>query len=407
MGATATLSTETLRVEPGGEARCAVRVRNNGTVVDEFRFTVLGDAAGWAAVEPGALSLMPGTDGTAEVRFRPPRSSETKAGPVPFGLRVASKEDPAGSVVEEGTLEVGRFADVFAELVPRTSRGRRSARHELALDNRGNIPCHATLSGADADNQLLFAFDPPSFTADPNTAFFGHVRVTPKKRFLRGSPKTHVFEITVRPDDALPITADGSFHQEALIPRWAPKALLAAGALALAWLVFLRPTVKSAARQAVEKPLATQEAKVDQLAAVVTPAAGAAGGAASSGASAASGGLAALGDPFDRRLSADAKPGATDTQSYEVGTGQTFSLSDIVLQNPLGVTGTLEIRRDDAVILRENLANFRDLDYHFVSSIVFTEGQKLVLFVQCGSTAGGSDCTPASYFAGFLKKSAT
>ncbi len=375
MGATATLSNETLGVEPGGEALCAVKVRNNGSVVDEFRFTVLGDAAGWAAIEPAALSLMPGTEGVAEVRFRPPRSSQTKAGAVPFGLRVASKEDPTGSVVEEGTLEVGRFADVFAELVPRTSRGRRSARHELALDNRGNVLCNAEVSGADADNALTFTFDPPSFTADPNTASFGHVRVTPKKKFLRGSPKTHVFKITVRPSDALPFTADGSFHQEALIPRWTPKALLALAALAVAWLVFLRPTVKSAARQAVQKPLATQEAKVNQLAAAVAPAVAAAGVTPTAATPAAPTGLTALGDPFDRTLTVDAKPDATDTQSYAVGTGQTFSLSDIVLQNPLGVTGTLEIRRDDGVILRENLANFRDLDYHFVSSIVFTEGQ--------------------------------
>ena len=410
MGATATLSNEMLGVEPGGEALCAVKVRNTGSVVDEFRFTVLGDAAGWAAVEPTALSLMPGTEGVAEVRFRPPRSSQTKAGAVPFGLRVASKEDPAGSVVEEGTLEVGHFADVFAELVPRTSRGRRSARHELALDNRGNVLCNAEVSAADADNALTFAFDPPSFTADPNTASFGHVRVTPKKKFLRGSPKTHLFKITVRPENALPITADGSFHQEALIPRWTPKALLALVALALAWFLLLRPTVRSAARQAVQKPLATQAAKVNQLAAAVGPAAAAAaaGGAPVPAVTpAAPSGLAALGDPFDRSLAADAKPDATDTKSYTVGSGQTFSLSDIVLQNPLGVTGSMELRRDDAVILRENLANFRDLDYHFVSSIVFTAGQKLVLFVQCGSTVGGPDCTPAAYVDGFLKKSPT
>jgi hypothetical protein len=407
MGAIATLQNETLGVEPGGEVLCAVKVRNNGKVVDEFRFTVLGDAAGWAAVEPTALSLMPGSEGVAEVRFKPPRSSDTKAGSVPFGLRVASKEDPAGSVVEEGTLEVGRFADVFAELVPRTSRGRGSARHELAFDNRGNILCNAEVSAADADNQLLFEFEPPAVSADPNTAVFGKVRVKPKKKFLKGPPKTHLFKVTVRPDGALPITADGTYHQEALIPKWTNKALLAVALLALAWFMLLRPTVKSAARQAVEKPLAKQEAKVTQLAAAIAPAAAAAAAAGQiPAAPAAATGLAALGDPFDRRLAVNAKPDATDTQAYTVGKEQVFSLSDIVLQNPLGVVGTLEIRRDDAVLLHENLANFRDLDYHFVSSVVFTEGQKLVLFVQCGSPAGGPDCTPSAYVAGFLKKTA-
>ena len=46
---------------------------------------------------------------------------------VPFGLRAASREDPDGSTVEEGTVEVTPFTDTFAEIIPRTARGRISA----------------------------------------------------------------------------------------------------------------------------------------------------------------------------------------------------------------------------------------------------------------------------------------
>ena len=51
------------------------------------------------------------------VRFAPPRSADVVAGQVPFGVRVFSSEDPSGSVVEEGVIDVAPFVDVTAEMV--------------------------------------------------------------------------------------------------------------------------------------------------------------------------------------------------------------------------------------------------------------------------------------------------
>ncbi|MHB8893341.1 MAG: COG1470 family protein, partial [Candidatus Limnocylindrales bacterium] len=136
MGASVTLVTPAVAVEPGQSVSVEVRIRNTGTVVDEFVLDVLGDAAGWAAVEPGSVSLFPGAEGTAKAVFSPPRASGTPAGHVPFGLRARSREDPAGSAVEEGSVEVGAFQEPYAELVPRTSRGSSSGSHDLAVDNR-------------------------------------------------------------------------------------------------------------------------------------------------------------------------------------------------------------------------------------------------------------------------------
>ncbi|MGH9005969.1 MAG: hypothetical protein ACRDYV_22820, partial [Acidimicrobiia bacterium] len=93
-------------------------------------------------------------------------------------------------------------------------------------------------------------------------------------------------------------------------------------------------------------------------------------------------------------------PGQGKAETFVVEEGKVFSLTDIVLQNPAGDGGTLEFRRGDAVILRVNLANFRDLDYHFVSPLVFQENQELVMAVSCANTEG-LRCTPASSFTGF------
>ena len=145
MGASVTLVTAAVSVEPGQSVSVELRVRNTGAVVDEFIFDVLGDAAAWATVEPPSLSLFPGAEGNARAVFAPPRAASTPAGSIAFGLRARSKEDPAGSAVEEGTVVVGAFMDPHAELVPRTSRGSGSGSHDLAIDNRGNARLSAEI----------------------------------------------------------------------------------------------------------------------------------------------------------------------------------------------------------------------------------------------------------------------
>lgn len=423
MGATASLAPNTLSVEPGGMVTCEVKVRNTGSVVDQFTFTVLGDAAGWSSVEPATLSLFPGAEGSATVFFRPPRSADIPSASVPFAVRVASKEDPEGSVVEEGALEVGAFLDASAELVPRTSRGRRSATHDLAVDNRGNARLNAEVDASDPDGQLLFEVEPPSVVADPNTAFFGKVRVRPRKRFLRGPPKTHPFTVVLSPDGAAQLRADGAMLQEALLPKWLPKALLALLALAviaaILWATLLRPAIQSAARDAVEEPLREQAAQVaavkrqaDATAAQVANLSGGPVATPSPAPTDVGPGPAGPGVPFDSRLPRPAAPGRravvfdagqTREDFFEVPADRTLEVTDLVLQNPNGDSGALSIVRDQALLLEVRLDNFRDLDYHFVVPTVFTAGQRLVLRVRCDTPGQGSACTPAVYFAGLLR----
>ncbi len=267
MGASVTLVTPALQVEPGQEVSTEVRVRNTGTVVDEFALDVLGDAAGWAGAEPGSLSLFPGAEGTAKVVFRPPRAASTPAGLVPFGVRARSREDPAGSAVEEGSVTVGSFQEPFAELVPRTSRGSRGGGHDVAIDNRGNARLSAELEGTDADRVLRFDIKPPGVVVEPGMAGFAKIRVSPVKRFWRGQPKTRPFQLYVRPEGGAPISLDGTLLQESMLPPWFLKALLALIVLlvllVLAWLFLLKPSIETAASEAVASPLASLRADVN------------------------------------------------------------------------------------------------------------------------------------------------
>ncbi|MBA2569994.1 MAG: hypothetical protein H0V04_02305, partial [Chloroflexi bacterium] len=260
MGALANLETRMLTVAPGAEAGVEIRVRNNGTVVDQFTLDVLGDASSWATADPASLSLFPGAEERARITFRPPRSHQITAGPMPFGVRVASREDPQGSVVEEGVLQVEPFAETTAELAPRTSRGSRSAVHDLAVDNRGNTRINAEVTASDPDQVLDFDVRPPGLVIDPGTAAIANVRVRAKQSFLRGQPKTRSFSVLVGSVGQPPVAVDGTLLQEQILPGWLPRALAAALALAVLaivlWFMFLRPAIDSAATERAKDVLA-------------------------------------------------------------------------------------------------------------------------------------------------------
>src|SRR5256885_1915460 len=238
MAATATLASKAVTVTPGGEAVSEVRVRNSGTVVDQFTLEVLGDASAWAIVEPAVVPLFPGAETVARIKFKPPKSSSVPARAIPFAVRVKSREDARASLVEEGVVEVGPFNDTSAELIPRTAKGSSRARAQLALDNRGNV-----------------RITPPALTAEPGTASFATVRVSPRQRFLTGPPKISPYKVLVHQDGLPTITVDGAMQQEGLIPAWLLPALIGLAALLLVlvilWFVLLKPSISSAAKDAV------------------------------------------------------------------------------------------------------------------------------------------------------------
>ena len=414
MGALVTLSEKTIEVLPGAVATCTVTVKNTGTVVDQFTIDILGDPAAWTAAEPASLSLFPGAEGTTTAFFRPPRTAQTPTGELPFGVRARSREDPAGSAVEEGVLVVGAYQDTFAELVPRTSRGSRGATHELAVDNRGNSRLNATVTAGDQDQLLAFDVEPPGLVVDPGTAGFAKVRVKPRQRFWRGQPKTRAFKVAVQGEGGPPILLDGSMLQEALLPRWLIPALLAAIvaliALVVIWLMFLQPAIKSAATSALE------DAGITPL-----PTSGGGGGGAATGTPAITIAPAtpaptpaptpppgetptpsptpppppvAEGVPADGRLAFDG--------SYPNSTtfAKVFYLTDLVFANPSGKSGTMRLKRGSLDLVTLRLQNFRDLDFHYVTPIVVQPNDILSLVVKCD---GGGTCDPSVYYSGFSK----
>lgn len=91
-------------------------------------------------------------------------------------------------------------------------------------------------------------------------------------------------------------------------------------------------------------------------------------------------------------------PGKTSTITYKLNRDQTLDVSDVLLENPAGNNGTMNIQSGSSPLFEFALADFRDLDYHFVQPLVFTKAQPLEVVVSCAS--GSVKCTPALSLSG-------
>jgi hypothetical protein len=433
MGASASLERAEVAVAPGSEATVALRVRNNGSVVDQFTFEPVGPGALWIEVEPPTVSLFPGAEETVTVRFAPPRVPDIPPGPTPFGVKVLSREDPPGSVVEEGMVDVARFDQRSVELHPVLQRGKRRGTYELAVDNRGNAPIEVTLAGADPENVCRYDFAAPALIVEPGAAAIDKLRVVPARTFWRGTPKTHQFQVIVTEEGREPELLQGTFLQEAMLPPWILKAVLAVLAIALVlfilWQTLFKPRIESTARDAVAAPVSSLQEQVNEL---TTTTAGGDEPATTAGEDGGDGGdgdgsggtepgggdgdgdgegdggggdgefATTFGDPIDFVLGSGS-PTPPGSQTFQQDFTGDFAMTDLVLQNPGGDVGTVQVTRGGTVLLDSSLNDFRTLDLHFVAPYMFGPDRPFQLVVNCVTPTNGANCPVTATFSGFIK----
>jgi hypothetical protein len=248
-----TVDSDSVSVEPGGQASITVRVRNVSSIVEGFRIDVLGEASPWARVLPDHLEVLPQGEGIATVLFSPPSGVAARAGAVPFGVRATSQINANASAVAEGDLAVGGVALSQAKITPVTSKGRFSAKHRVEFSNWGNTPVRLRLEASDPDNALGFLVAPEILDLPLGTSGHAKVKVRARKPQFRGVPLRRTFRVVGRPllpgqfepapgpapqpygyDPNTP-AVDGAFEQKPILGRGlvplAIVAVMAAGAI--------------------------------------------------------------------------------------------------------------------------------------------------------------------------------
>ncbi|MDT8913120.1 hypothetical protein [Amycolatopsis sp. PS_44_ISF1] len=413
MAVSATLRTTEIQVAPGAAARCHVLVRNTSAVVDQFGFEVRGDAGEWTRIKPERANLMPQQEVGVELTFVPPRAPDVPAGEHPFALVVSSREDPAGSVVQEGTVTVGPFTEHEADIVPVTSSGRRAGRHTLAVDNLGNHPHAVTVSAADPDAKLTFRVRPAHPVLEPGDAHFVRVVARPEKYFWRGKNRRLPFVVRLHPPDAEPIELQAVFEQSPLIPRrlfWLFPLLFALLLiLVLIATTLLRqrpvsvagpsPTVASAASATSAPPSTTTSSSAppsSSSSATPPPSSTAGPGDQAAGAVTTTSATFTIGTEAYPNVG-----GGPQLFSYVVPPGPAYAITSVVLRDPAADTGQVEIRHEDAVVGTFTLAQVGQdshgrLTFRPKAPPVIPAGERVTLAVTCTNTQ--DPCTPSGIF---------
>lgn len=223
-------------VVPGQMAVTTVRIRNTGTVVDQYTVSLVGQPAAWTTVAPAMISLFPGAEGTVDLHIAPPRAPGVGYGTVPFGVRVVASEDDDQTTVEEAEVDLRSFVDVTAKLTPRNSEGKRKAHHQIVLDNRGNTAVDVEIEASDPDEHLAFEVRPRTASVDAGATARVSVNVAARTPFGRGMEKHRPFSVTATPAGGVaPISLDGTMVQKPTMPKFLfPLVALAMAAVVLA-----------------------------------------------------------------------------------------------------------------------------------------------------------------------------
>ncbi len=239
-----------------------LRLRNTGDVVDEYRFEPVGDLAPWTTVEPQSLRLYPGTTGSVDLVFAPPRTPDATAGPNAYAVRISPTEHPEATTVPEGNLTITPFTEVRAELVPPTVKGRFRGRPKLAVDNLGNTKVTASLSGSDNGDQLSYDIHPSNVQIEPGRAVFVKATLKPRQIIWFGSKEERPYALAVKRSGVTPLDVDGTYVQRSFLPGWLATSLGILLALAITfvtlWIAYKRP-VASAATPLEEAAISTLE----------------------------------------------------------------------------------------------------------------------------------------------------
>ncbi|MER7189116.1 RICIN domain-containing protein [Streptomyces flaveolus] len=250
------LEPASVTVDPGSSTRVRLKLRNTGDVVDEYRFEPVGDVAPWTTVEPQTLRLYPGTTGTVELTFAPPRTPDATAGPNPYAVRITPTEHPEAVTVPEGNLTITPFTEVRAELVPPTVKGRFRGRPRLAVDNLGNTKVTASVAGSDTGDHLTYEIRPGNVQIEPGRAAFVDTTLRPRRIIWFGAKEERPYTLAVRRSGVEPTAVEGTYVQRGFLPRWLATFFGIALALTIAFVMIwisYKPQVRSSATEQTEQ----------------------------------------------------------------------------------------------------------------------------------------------------------
>lgn len=394
MAVTADFVNDRIDALPNVAASLTLRLHQNDDDAREVSLALSGDLAGHARLDRSTAMLETNQIVDVPVTVFVPPTIAAGTHTLTAEARVTNGAAEPHVVLATATIEVAAHSDHTVALQPVQSKGSKSGRHLIRAANTGNVATVMRLAVENLDEGVTVEIEQTELTIPPGAARETTLRVTPPTTYWNGPTRSHGFVVQVATDDGHTDELVGTYQQRPRVPNWlGPAAAGAFAALlvsAIVWFAFLRPwvqdTADQAAADAIEEDRAALRERIDELEAAAAEAE-----------------ELPLGTPTDLRLDVDPAGGNVAAASFTVEPGTVLSITDVVLQNPTGAVGTVSLRRGDEVILRSELANFRDFDLHFVAPYTFDGQTEIVLEVDCRTPgAGATTCPVGASLVGFV-----
>lgn len=390
MTVTAHFQPSTISSSPGSAAALTLLLRNDADAEEVLKLKALGELADFTVLQSETIYLDAGE--SFEVPVIVDISASMLSGPHTSGIEVSS--GTGAKLTAEATIAVEESVAYTVALLPVRSSSGGSGKHQVVVDNTGNTPMMVEITAQPLDDLVAIELAAPLVNVDPGKSAKVEMKVHPRTQFWSGETQEHPFIVDVAGSDHQILHFEGVYEQGPRIRPWfLPAAAGMFGALAIgtiAWFALLRPAVESIADERAAAALEAQQIVFDEKIAELE----AAGERARQ---------LPLGVPADLRLSAEAPAGGSANESYTVGSDRVLSVTDVVFENPGGAIGRIALLRDGEVLLESELANFRDLDRHFVAPFRFDESALVELRLECETPGPNQDvCSVGISIVGFV-----
>src|SRR5262245_45552320 len=188
------LSSDTVSVGPGQEARLPVRVRNQGRRVESYRVEVVGAPAAFARVNPSSVSVLPGREAEIDVWFNPPAGASTPTGVLPFAVRATSEVEASSSAAAEGHIELAGVAGLQAWCANTSRKARWKATYPLEFANNGNAAVRLAVVAHDPSGEVLVTVSDETVDVQPGGRATASVTAKVRQPFLRGNPVNRIIQ---------------------------------------------------------------------------------------------------------------------------------------------------------------------------------------------------------------------
>ncbi len=206
-----------LAVEPGSSSQTILRLQNTGKLVDTFHISVAGLPEGWfQGVEP--VHLDSGEQKEIKITLAVPREPRCRAGRYPFGIIVASQDDPEQFKEIKATLSVGAYAEFQSRLNPQKIRARENAR--VTVENLGNVPEVYNLTWQDRGDELVFSPPSAQLRVAEGQSAVAEFSAEPREKRWIGGEKSHSVTAQVNTTAGAAQTHTGELISRGVIPSW-------------------------------------------------------------------------------------------------------------------------------------------------------------------------------------------